>query len=103
MQDREPAVSPHVPYTTLFRSPCSISANIGLTARRSSDRSAMITSAASPPASPNPGTIALSAPRRGSAGEHGGPVRRSEEHTSELQSPHEHACRPLPEKKLAKN
>src|SRR5688500_19190614 len=98
-----PPCPPRFPYTTLFRSD-----NTGHVNRISSERSAF----AEPGAVPAPGGGPAGARARGDRGRHawrgegcpglpaiGRRGLRSEEHTSELQSPCNHVCRLLLEKK----
>src|SRR5207248_9535014 len=88
---RPPPISPLFPYTTLFRSICNPGCAVvfrvdpGESAIRSAacDRRRMLECAA--------------------AGICRGPALRSEEHTSELQSPYDLVCRLLLEKKKTNN
>src|SRR5258708_23519730 len=83
---RRPPRSTLFPYTTLFRSPTAIAATLGR------DRSNVFIAACSPLAPPS--AILASRESRRSLP----PTRRSEEHTSELQSPDHLVCRLLLEK-----
>src|SRR5437762_7035196 len=82
-----PPRSPLFPYTTLFRSPATASAPTSTSSGRT----------ASPawPCAPTPNRIPGGAPSRSSHCK----LPRSEEHTSELQSPMYLVCRLLLEKK----
>src|SRR5690349_24084331 len=80
---RRPPISTLFPYTTLFRSTC------GNSSRRSGSTQKRGSAPYSSRASSRPSLSALSQPRS----------RRSEEHTSELQSRRELVCRLLLEKK----
>src|SRR5258708_24637029 len=75
---RRPPRSTLFPYTTLFRSPCNLSKVRGKPSAVSKDRSKISTSILQKKILPK---------------------RRSEEHTSELQSPDHLVCRLLLEKK----
>src|SRR5256885_9505259 len=83
---RRPPRSTLFPYTTLFRSPLAVQRDVGARAGRGRALRAPL---------PERGADAARAAREGA----GGAEVRSEEHTSELQSPCNLVCRLLLEKK----
>src|SRR5256885_5468451 len=91
---RRPPRSPLFPYTTLFRSPSSPPGPCSAIHTRSKPRAMRSESGAS-----RGSKACASTPRRLSASSTALPERRSEEHTSELQSPCNLVCRLLLEKK----
>src|SRR5207244_11853454 len=94
-----PPCSPLFPYTTLFRSD-----HAALADRAAGIRSQGVRRAGQPPHRDQPGHLRLRSGRRRSIARslgqlHSAILRRSEEHTSELQSPDHLVCRLLLEKK----
>src|SRR5207247_10944608 len=87
------------PYTTLFRSSTAVPATTPLTAASAATTSpaAKVTTASTPA---RPGTLSTAATATTTSTDR---VRRSEEHTSELQSRVDVVCRLLLEKKKADN
>src|SRR5437899_10481310 len=98
-----PPRSPLFPYTTLFRSKffgqCAVSTTLTLCERSSASRTASGATDNGRSAVTSESTSTLPLPISSTAVMNSGPKRRSEEHTSELQSLRHLVCRLLLEKK----